>query len=172
MNIKMGTNGQNVINIGGKTILLLIFILASFNLFSQTKVLSIEKFILKNFQIPDSLKTDCNWNYLAVELTLDSNNNLTTEMRNDANPYFINSLDFLKNYIISEKDKELLPALIIINIKNESGNCGDKPFHTPYAADVAGTIISLINDEMNIFPKIKIIGFTFTVGYNSHQNGH
>jgi hypothetical protein len=155
-----------------KTILVLIFILTSFNSFSQGNIPSLEKFILKNFQIPDLLKTDCNWNYLAVELTLDSNNNLNTKIINDASPHFINSLDFFKNYRISEKDKEVLPALVIINIKNESGNCGDKPFHTPYAADIAGTIISLINDELNIFPKIKIIGFTFTVSYNSHQNGY
>jgi hypothetical protein len=153
-----------------KILILLIFI--SIDVSSQTKVRSIDRFILKNFKVPDSLKTDCNWNYLAVELTLDSNNNLRTKIINDASPHFINSLDFLKNYRISEKDKEVLPALVIINIKNESGNCGDKPFHTPYAADIAGTIISLINDELNIFPKIKIIGFTFTVSYNSHQNGY
>ena len=45
--------------------ILALFLLISTSLFSQTKAQPIGKLILKNFRVPDSLRHDCNWNYVA-----------------------------------------------------------------------------------------------------------
>ena len=54
--------------------ILALFLLISTSLFSQTKAQPIGKLILKNFRVPDSLRHDCNWNYVAVELSINKNN--------------------------------------------------------------------------------------------------
>lgn len=67
-------------------LILLIFI--STSLFSQTKEQTIDRYILKNFRVPDSLKKDCNWNYLAVELSLNKKGELNYQIKNYTSAVF------------------------------------------------------------------------------------
>ncbi len=41
---------------------------------AQNLTIPIEKYISKHFVVPAELETDCNWNYLAVQLTVNSQN--------------------------------------------------------------------------------------------------
>jgi hypothetical protein len=143
--------------------ILALFLLISTSLFSQTKAQPISKFILKNFRVPDSLRKDCNWNYLAVELSINKNNELVYKIKNYTNNQFLKSLDFLKNYKVSEIDKKSLPALIFITVKNQTGDCGDQTYYNPFPADITEIITGLISEELKIFPNIRIEAITSIV---------
>jgi hypothetical protein len=144
----------------------LLLIIFSFKLNAQPSKESVDRFITKNFRIPDSLKTDCNWNYLALELSIDKQNNLEYKIKGYLGTPLLKSLDFLKNYKVTEYEKKNLPALIFMTIKNQTGDCGDQNFYAPYAADITNIITQIISDELKLFPKIRIESMTM-VSYPS-----
>ena len=83
---------------------ILLLIICSNKIYAQPSKKSVDRFILKNFRIPDSLKTDCNWNYIALELTLGKENKLNYKIKSYLGTPLLKSLDFLKKYKVTEYD--------------------------------------------------------------------
>jgi hypothetical protein len=162
----MGILVQNVNKLLILTLFLTIILLVKSG-YSQMKEISVEKYIIKNFVIPQAIKTNCNWNFLAVELTLSKEKTMDFKIRNQVDSSFAGSLDFLKNYKVINKKQ--FPLLVFITIQNESGDCGDSTFYTPYPGEITGNVISIINKELELYPKLKFSEIVINTLFNTHD---
>lgn len=151
-----------------KLIFTTLIIILTISVKSQNKNISIEKYISKNFIIPDELKDNCNWNYFGVELKLNSNNKIEYKILNKTSANFMYSLKFIENYSIKSNQNKEFPALVFITIQNESGNCGDNQIKTPFAGEITAEIINIIKDEIAIFPNLKLLNPITTIVGTKH----
>lgn len=145
----------NVFNM--KNIIILFFLSPFvFNSYCPSKEETLEKFITKHYQVPKSLRKDCNWNFLALELTLNKEYKIQYKIKNTPNSALINSIEFIKDYKVNEGERMNFPALIFINVQNESGEC-NIPFRKPTEAEVSSEILKIVTAEMKIYPHINIL---------------
>lgn len=152
-----------------KYLLLFLFVFAELPGKARNLTIPLEKYISKHFVVPAELRTDCNWNYLAVELTVNSQNRIEYKILNQVSTNLVKCLEFMENYIVQSDQITEFPDLIFITVQNETGNCGNKPIKTPLPGDVTAEILKIVTDEIAVYPKIKFLSSITTIIGMTHN---
>lgn len=117
-------------------------------------------FVAKNFKIPESVKTDCNWNFAIVQLDVDKDNQVTAaRVVNDfySTDSLRKSFSFLKGYTFP-KEAKIDGRAVIFPVIIDQGNyklCKD---HTPYRpAEIAMSVLYALEKAQKEHPGAIMI---------------
>lgn len=114
--------------------------------------------MLKNYRLPDELKSNCEWMYAIVKVETDNRNKITKYKIVNPSNRLEGTFDFIIGYRFSKKTRiNRHPIVFYIGINNLEGckeKLGDKVFYAPN--EPASTIWSYMNmlfkeDRQTIF---------------------
>lgn len=149
----------------------MLFVILPFIGKSQTssEIKSFTQFVLRNFHLPNELKTNCEWMYAIVKVKTDNKNKIIKiEFVNNPPNEIKTAFDFLIGHQFSKKMKiDKHPIVFYLGIDNLEGcteKPGDKMFYAPNdaAAKIWGYMSQLIKDDPGtiFMPNLLLYGYS------------
>ncbi|MES2267015.1 MAG: hypothetical protein V4520_09660 [Bacteroidota bacterium] len=129
---------------------------------------SFTKFVLKNYHLPDELKSNCEWMYAIVKVRTDIHNRIVNyEFVNKPPDKIKGTFNFIIGYQFSKKEvinrHPIVFYFAIDNLQGCTEKPGDKIYYAPNdaASSIWGYVTQLIKDDpKTIFlPNILFFGY-------------
>lgn len=155
-------NGNKNTNMKGLLVCLIILV-ASVEAWSQEEVnlIPLSRYISKNFSLPQSLKLDCDYNYVAMVLESDSGGKITAvRYLNNADPYLKASLDHVKNFRFNASMKvEGRPILLFIDIyQQDDERCRVMDPYIMTPSKLTQEVVAILKEQLERDPRTIMKG--------------
>ena len=121
----------------------------------------LDSFLLKNYSLPETLKTDCNFNYVAMVLKSDSKGVITEiNYLNEAHPDLRESFEILKKFKFGTSMKGNRRPILVIGTVDQRNNklC---PVLYPSEASpskVMREIVNVVKGQLAKDPQTILLG--------------
>ncbi|WP_207424600.1 hypothetical protein [Desertivirga brevis] len=125
------------------------------------KFLSFDKYLIKNYVLPDSVKSDCNFNYLAMTLQTSAKGEITgIRYLNDATTTFKKSFDYLKGFNFGVNDRVNGRSLLLIAVVDQKNRtlCPSLYQWENSPSNVTESIVGVIQDELSKNSQTILLG--------------
>ncbi|EHQ25531.1 hypothetical protein [Mucilaginibacter paludis] len=109
----------------------LLSFLVSFGQQKRTGFDDFHSFVQEKYNVPASVRNNCDWQYAIVKLTVDDNNRVTNYTTlNEVSKDFFNSLAHLKGYQFNRNIPiHKRPVVFYLTIENDEHPCDVPPKH-------------------------------------------
>jgi hypothetical protein len=115
----------------------------------------ISKHLAANYQVPDTVKADCYWNYAVIRLQVDANNkiNAVSLVNTPRSEAFRRSFDLLNGFqFTKEVNPGRLPVVFVVSIEQFGGEGCDTPQHISHPSQVLNPILGDLQKQLMLEP--------------------